>query len=136
MLDLERAESMSASCRTTCMQLYVTQGQLGNGNVNAVGDDEKPSASAPLSFSGGLTVRAVAAGYYHTCAILSDNSTRCWGSQTTDLITLLGYAGSPASQLSASSAAAVSLGNGVYATQIAAGSDKTCVVLNTGMCTH
>lgn len=56
-------------------------GQLGLGNVNNVGDDEFPSSVGPVSVttSPGVTVSAVAAGYGHTCAVLSDGAVKCWG---------------------------------------------------------
>ncbi len=56
-------------------------GQLGLGNVNDVGDDEFPSSVGPVSVtsSPGVTVTGVAAGYGHTCAVLSDGEVKCWG---------------------------------------------------------
>lgn len=56
-------------------------GQLGLGNVNNVGDDELPSSVGPVSVTSapGVTVTAVAAGYGHTCVLLSDATVKCWG---------------------------------------------------------
>jgi alpha-tubulin suppressor-like RCC1 family protein len=56
-------------------------GELGYGNLNDIGDDELPSSVGPVSISAtpGVTPTALAAGYGHTCVLLSDRSVRCWG---------------------------------------------------------
>lgn len=54
-------------------------GQLGYGNTKAVGDDETPDAAGPVNLGAGLTAKALGAGAFHTCALVSDNSVRCWG---------------------------------------------------------
>ncbi len=55
-----------------------SDGRLGYGNTQSVGDDEVPAAVGPVNL-GGRTARAIAAGDFHTCAILDDGSMRCWG---------------------------------------------------------
>ncbi len=54
-------------------------GQLGNGNVENVGDDELPSSVDALTVTAGLTVKVITAGDTHTCALLSDGTVKCWG---------------------------------------------------------
>lgn len=54
-------------------------GRLGYGNLASVGDDEVPAAVGPVDLGPGRTARAIAAGDFHTCAILDDGSLRCWG---------------------------------------------------------
>lgn len=53
------------------------EGQLGYADVENVGDDETPAARGPVDIGG--RVRAIAAGEYHTCALLETGQVRCWG---------------------------------------------------------
>lgn len=58
------------------------QGLLGLGNITPVGDDELPSDVPALALSDVPGVTAVAlssGGGRHTCALLSDDTVRCWG---------------------------------------------------------
>jgi alpha-tubulin suppressor-like RCC1 family protein len=52
-------------------------GQLGHGDVEAVGDDETPAAAGDVPV-GGMVV-SLAAGWQHTCAVLAAGTLRCWG---------------------------------------------------------
>jgi uncharacterized repeat protein (TIGR01451 family) len=54
-------------------------GRLGYGNQASIGDDEAAGAAGPVDLGPGRTARAIAAGDFHTCAILDDGSLRCWG---------------------------------------------------------
>lgn len=56
-------------------------GQLGLGDTSDRGDqpNEMGEFLPALDFGPGLTARALSAGGDHTCAILSDDSVRCWG---------------------------------------------------------
>ncbi|HEY4158231.1 MAG TPA: hypothetical protein VGM29_09045, partial [Polyangiaceae bacterium] len=58
-----------------------SEGQLGYGNTTTIGDNELPSSVGPISISTtpGVTVLELAAGWTHTCALLSDSSVKCWG---------------------------------------------------------
>jgi hypothetical protein len=55
-----------------------TEGQLGYPGVASVG---LPSSVGPVSITNvpGVTVTALAAGWMHTCALLSDGTVKCWG---------------------------------------------------------
>jgi alpha-tubulin suppressor-like RCC1 family protein len=56
------------------------QGQLGNGGVDNVGDDELLSAgNAVIALPGGRTATAVASGNDHTCVVMNDGAVTCWG---------------------------------------------------------
>lgn len=61
-----------------------TSGQLGQGNVTALGVTAGDiAAAAPVSLGTGLTPLQLSAGHYHVCAILQDGAgakqTKCWG---------------------------------------------------------
>jgi alpha-tubulin suppressor-like RCC1 family protein len=53
----------------------ISYGQLGSGE-QGLGHD-RPT---PVAVSGLANAVAIAAGDYHTCAVLADSSARCWGS--------------------------------------------------------
>jgi alpha-tubulin suppressor-like RCC1 family protein len=54
-----------------------TEGKLGLGNLDNVGDTETPGSVAPVSL--GRKAVAVSAGVYHSCALLVNGRVRCWG---------------------------------------------------------
>ncbi len=47
-------------------------GQMGRGGIDGV-------AATPAASPGLTGVRALAAGYHHTCALMGDGAVRCWG---------------------------------------------------------
>jgi len=102
-------------------------GQLGYGNTETIGDDETPASIAPVSVGAGRTVKALAAGDFHTCAILDDGTVRCWGFGADGR---LGY-GNTDDVPDPSSVGPVNL-SGHTATAITAGPAHTCVVLDDG----
>ncbi|MBI2519926.1 MAG: choice-of-anchor D domain-containing protein [Bdellovibrio sp.] len=53
-------------------------GQLGIGNTQNVGDNDYPRYSPSLASD--LGIKKITTGVNHTCAIFSDNSAKCWGS--------------------------------------------------------
>lgn len=53
-------------------------GQLGDGNEGAIGDEPGEMAALGSVEVGGM-VEAIAAGAYHTCALLNTGRARCWG---------------------------------------------------------
>ncbi|CAE7203790.1 rngB, partial [Symbiodinium sp. CCMP2456] len=57
-----------------------SSGQLGQGNTEDLGDEPSEMGSNLRAVGlGNLEVRDVSAGYGHTCVLLDDDSTRCWG---------------------------------------------------------
>jgi len=58
---------------------YAFNGQLGYGNVATIGDGETPGSAGPVNLGAGRTAKAITAGSAHTCALLDDDSVRCWG---------------------------------------------------------
>jgi alpha-tubulin suppressor-like RCC1 family protein len=120
---------------------YAFYGALGYGNPDPdpstpdtepnpvdIGDNETPGSVGPVDL-GGHTAKAITAGNLHTCAILEDDTVRCWGRGASGQ---LGYAsvenvgdrGTPATL------GPVGLGVGRTAKAIAAGVDQTCAVLD------
>ncbi|MEM5880171.1 MAG: hypothetical protein QXQ16_02695 [Candidatus Aenigmatarchaeota archaeon] len=73
--------------------------------------------------SHGLKIRAIAAGHYHTCAVLSNGSVMCWGNN------LVGQLGDK-TLLGRSTPVPVKGINNAIA--IAAGGGHTCAILSTG----
>ena len=62
-------------------------GQLGQGHTDYIGDDDNEMgnylAAVDLGTDGdgnSLTAKSVMAGYHYTCAVLSDDTMKCWGS--------------------------------------------------------
>ena len=82
------AKAISAGDGHTCAILddntvrcwgYGFDGRLGYNNTDSIGDDETPGSVGPINFGAGLTAKAISAGNAHTCAVLSDDTVRCWG---------------------------------------------------------
>lgn len=58
-----------------------TNGRLGYGNQNSLGDGENEMGInlAAVSLGTGRTALAISAGGTHTCAVLDDATLKCWG---------------------------------------------------------
>jgi alpha-tubulin suppressor-like RCC1 family protein len=52
-------------------------GRLGYANEHNVGDKEWPGAAGDVDVGGPANL--IAAGGFHTCAVLTDGCVRCWG---------------------------------------------------------
>lgn len=102
-------------------------GVLGYGNTNNIGDNEHPAVAGDVSVGG--NVEQLAAGYYHTCALLDTGRVRCWGRNNDGQLGLRHTNHIGDNELP-SSAALVSLGD--TATQITAGTYHTCALLTSG----
>ena len=108
-------------------------GQLGRRHDRNIGDDELPSTGPSVSLSSDPSVMALqlTAGYQHTCALLSDDSVRCWG---TGAALGLGEGAVVGDDELPSQVDAIDFGveAGVKVTQIAAGSWHTCARFSNG----
>ncbi|WP_041298023.1 RCC1 domain-containing protein [Ilumatobacter coccineus] len=142
------ATAITASGFHTCALLdnhttkcwgYGFSGQLGNNATTNIGDGTGPTiaASPPIDLGPGRTATAITAGEFHTCALLDDHTTKCWGNgfdgqlgnnATTNIGDGIG--------LSVAASDPVDLGQvvGVDAppvtTQIATGGAHTCAILD------
>jgi len=108
-------------------------GQLGLGHTNNRGDNASDMGdNLPVVDLGtGRTAKAIAAGGNHTCAILDNESIKCWGYNASGQLGL----GNTTNQGVNSNEMrdnldAVDLGSGIKATAIAAGGNHTCAILD------
>jgi len=95
------------------------------------GTDEMGDALPFVDLGKGRSATAIACGDLHTCAILDDNSVKCWGQ---NLYGALGLGdtqsrGARSGQMG-DNLPAVDLGTGRFATAITAGMDYTCALLD------
>jgi alpha-tubulin suppressor-like RCC1 family protein len=135
-----QVEAVSAGGFHTCAILddgtvrcwgYNRDAQLGLGHTEDRGDEagEMGGALPTVDLGTGRTARAIAAGRYHSCAILDDGSVKCWGSGhhlgsgTTDTI------GDEPGEMG-DALPTVDLGTGRTATAITVGQEHTCVILD------
>jgi alpha-tubulin suppressor-like RCC1 family protein len=94
------------------------QGQLGLGNTT-----DSLSASA-VNMGSGITVKSIAAGGNHTCAILDNSSAvMCWGENDQGQLGLGTNTDSP-------NPSAVYMGSGITAKAITTGTEHTCALLD------
>ena len=108
-------------------------GQLGLGDAADRGDaaNELGDNLPAVALGAGKTAKAIAAGYQHTCALLSDDTVKCWGRNTNGQLGLGNTTGrgDQANEMG-DSLPAVALGAGKTAKAIAAGGDQTCALLS------
>ena len=107
------------------------QGQLGLGDTT-----QRISPAGPVDFGSGRKAKYIAAGWYHTCAILddADDSLMCWGSNNHEDFGNVGQLGIGSSAVSheTSPAGPINVGNGRHAKSLALGFSKTCALLDDG----
>ena len=140
------AKALSAGGSHTCALLddnsikcwgRADSGQLGQGNTLAIGDDETPADISSIDLGGGRSAKAVSVGGNHTCAILDDNSLKCWGygqygklGQGNTLTIGDGGATGGTDHLSVAEAPSIDLGSGRSAKAVSAGNHHTCALLD------
>ncbi|PTL59482.1 Ig-like domain-containing protein [Paraconexibacter algicola] len=100
---------------------YNTRGALGNGTT---GETQTPGPVA-VQLPAGRRATSIAAGGYHTCAVLDDGSAACWGDGDYGQ---LGNGGTTFSTVPV----AVQLPAGRTATAITAGEYWSCAILDDG----
>lgn len=102
-------------------------GQLGQGHTNTLGINNDMGDAIPTVNLGG-TATQITAGAFHTCAIMSNGSVKCWGLNNKAQLGIgnIVNIGDQTNPVFTS----VDLGTGKTATQISAGFEITCAVLN------
>jgi Regulator of chromosome condensation (RCC1) repeat len=60
-----------------CWGSSFSDGALGYGNINTIGDNETPASAGDVPLGGVAVSITVGAG--HTCALLDTSAVRCWG---------------------------------------------------------
>jgi alpha-tubulin suppressor-like RCC1 family protein len=113
-----------------CWGENTTNGQLGLGHTNFVGDKNPyqilDAAGNPGMVNlGGEAATDISAGYGFTCALLAGGSVRCWGANDTGQLGLGNTTPMPTQV-----GAAINFGSGLTATAIAAGWGYACAVLS------
>ena len=99
------------------------RGQLGNGP----GNENIDTPPAAITLPNSATAIAIAAGAYHTCALLNDGNITCWGYDGNGQL-----GNGPGNDSIDTPPAAITLPNSATATAITAGADHTCALLNDG----
>ncbi len=108
-----------------------TNGELGQGNTDTTGDESGELEFLPsIDLGTGRTAKAISAGENHTCAILDNDSVKCWGLNSSgqlgqDSTSTIGDASGEVSGLSS-----INLGTGRTAKAISAGENHTCAILD------
>jgi hypothetical protein len=108
-------------------------GALGLGDVNDRGDQpgEMGDALPAVNLGTGRTARTITAGSSHTCALLDNDTVKCWGTNFSghlglgDVVDRGGAAGQMGDALPV-----VNLGTGRTAKSIVAGGSHTCAILD------
>jgi cysteine-rich repeat protein len=108
-------------------------GQLGQGNTNNLGDEPNEMGDNLLAvdLGTGHTVKSLAVGKFHNCAILDDNTLKCWGSNNNGELGLgdTDSRGQTFNQMG-DSLPVVNLGTGRTAKSVVAGYFNTCAILD------
>jgi alpha-tubulin suppressor-like RCC1 family protein len=110
---------------------YNEYGQLGIDNSTTMGDGPGEMAVLPsIDLGTGRTATAIAAGLYHSCALLDNASVKCWGRNNygqlgIDNSTNMGDGSGEMAVLPS-----IDLGTGRTATAISAASDYSCALLD------
>ncbi|CAN0212636.1 unnamed protein product [Pylaiella littoralis] len=106
-------------------------GQLGLGDDEHRGDNSGEMGDDLDEVDlGGKQASAIAAGEEHTCAILEDGSLVCWGLGTSGQLGQGNADSIGDSSNDMSNLAAIDLGSGRTAVEVAAGGNHTCAILD------
>ena len=139
-----RATRIAAGSFHTCALLDTGQikcwglntvGTLGLGDASNRGDGfgEMGDALPAVDLGTGHTATRIAAGSFHTCALLDTSQVKCWGQNNAGQLGLgdASHRGDAPGEMG-DALPTVNLGIGRSATQLAAGEFHTCALLDTG----
>ena len=108
-------------------------GQLGLGDTNSRGDESNEMGDnlPAVNLGTGRTAKAIATGELHTCALLDDDSVKCWGGNHRGQLGLgdTNSRGDESNEMG-DNLPAVNLGTGRTAKAIATGGYHTCALLD------
>jgi len=105
-----------------------SKGQLGYPNTEEViGDDEDPGEANAVNL-GPRHVKAIAAGYEHTCAVTDHGAVYCWGDNSAGQLGLPDLTDQIGDDETPASAGPVDL-NGMKAVDVTAGRAHTCATM-------
>ncbi len=113
---------------------YNDKGQLGHGNITTASDgvNEMGSNLAFVPLGSNRSASQISVGAQHACALLDNNSVKCWGSNSygvTGQETSTGSIGDEEGEMG-DNLPTIDLGSGRTATQISSGSYHTCALLD------
>ena len=110
---------------------YNSNGQLGLGSTQTIGDNEIPGSAALVST--GSAVTSVVAGFTHTCALTTTGTLKCWGQNN---LGQLGQGSNTAWGKTPSTlpinVPAVKFPSGTTPSAVFVGNSRTCALLNNG----
>jgi alpha-tubulin suppressor-like RCC1 family protein len=133
------ALAIAAGAQHTCAVLdnhtvrcwgFNSNGELGYGNTDVIGDNEAPGTAGPVDLGPGRKAFSIAVSDYHTCVILDTKAVRCWGYNASGG---LGYGNTDniGDNETPADAGPVNLGTGRTASAITAAGEHTCAILDT-----
>ena len=120
------AVSLSTGAEHTCAIFDDGTLRCWGGNSNGqLGDGTLIERTTPtlINLGSGKSAIGISLGQTHSCAILNDNSVKCWGSNSNGQL-------GDGTTIDSPSPKSVSLGDGNNAITISAGSYHTCVVMD------
>ena len=123
-----KADTIEASHSFSCAMLSDDTARcFGAGQSGQLGDGRAASTTTPaaaINFGPGLKPRSISTGDAHACALLSDGTVQCWGSNQ------FGQIGD-GTNVNRPTPRQVDFGSGVTATSISVGSFHSCAYLST-----
>jgi hypothetical protein len=106
-------------------------GQLGQGNTNDLGDNETPDTIPAINVGVGRHAIDVSVGSGTTCALLDNNTVRCWGANSSGQLGT-GTSANIGDDETPNTAPVIDFGGGHTATQVDAHYLGACALLDNG----